>query len=87
MVFDSAGTLLHMYRVAKESSTGNILENIESTAIVAQKNGCGLVVLNAESDILLRSRRDMPLFEFIKKVQNFNRYKLFKRNFYSRDCM
>ncbi|AKB56290.1 MULTISPECIES: HAD family hydrolase [Methanosarcina] len=69
VVFDSAGTLLHMYRVAKESSTGNILENIESTAIVAQKNGCGLVVLNAESDILLRSRRDMPLFEFIKKYR------------------
>lgn len=69
VVFDSAGTLLHMYRVAKESSTGNILENIESTAIVAQKNGCGLVVLNAESDILLHSRRDMPLFEFIKKYR------------------
>jgi Cu+-exporting ATPase len=69
VVFDSAGTLLHMYRVAKEASTGNILENIESTAIVAQKNGCGLVVLNAESDILLRSRRDMPLFEFIKKYR------------------
>ncbi len=37
VVFDSAGTLLHMYRVAKESSTGNLLENIESTAIVAKK--------------------------------------------------
>jgi Cu+-exporting ATPase len=67
VVFDSAGTLLHMYRVAKEVSTGNILENIESTAIVAQKNGCGLVVLNAESSIILRSRKDMPLFEFIRE--------------------
>ena len=67
VVFDSAGTLLQMYRVAKEASTGNILENIESTAIVAQKNGCGLVVLNAESDIILGSRKDMPLFEFIKE--------------------
>jgi len=67
VVFDSAGTLLHMYRVAKEASTGNILENIESTAIVAQKNGCGLVVLNIESDIILGSRKDMPLFEFIKE--------------------
>jgi Cu+-exporting ATPase len=67
VVFDSAGTLLHMYRVAKEVSTGNILENIESTAIVAQKNGCGLVVLNAESDIILSSRKDMPLFEFIRE--------------------
>jgi len=67
VVFDSAGTLLHMYRVAKESSTGNILENIESTAIVAKKNGCGLVALNTEKEIILRSRRDMFLFEFIKE--------------------
>ncbi|AKB30059.1 Soluble P-type ATPase-like phosphatase [Methanosarcina siciliae C2J] len=67
VVFDSAGTLLHMYRVAKEPSTGDILENIESTAIVARKNGCGLVALNTEKEIILSSRRDMFLFEFIKK--------------------
>jgi Cu+-exporting ATPase len=66
VVFDSAGTLLHMYRVAKESSTGHILENIESTAIVAKKNGCGLVALNAEKEVILRSRREMSVFEFIK---------------------
>jgi soluble P-type ATPase len=69
VVFDSAGTLLHMYRVAKEASTGNILENIESTAIVAQKNGCGLVVLNVESDIILHSRRDMLLSDFINEYR------------------
>ncbi|AKB17264.1 MULTISPECIES: HAD family hydrolase [unclassified Methanosarcina] len=67
VVFDSAGTLLHMYRVAKESSTGNILENIESTAIVAKKNGCGLVALNTDNEIILSSRRDMFLFEFIRE--------------------
>jgi soluble P-type ATPase len=67
VVFDSAGTLLHMYRVAKEVITGNILENIESTAIVAQKNGCGLVVLNTANDIILSSRKDMSLFKFIKE--------------------
>jgi len=67
VVFDSAGTLLYMYRVAKEVSTGNILENIESTAIVAQKNGCGLVVLNTANDIILSSRKDMSLFEFIEE--------------------
>lgn len=67
VVFDSAGTLLHMYRVAKEASTGNILENIESTAIVAQKNGCGLVVLNTPNDTILSSKKDMSLFEFMKE--------------------
>jgi soluble P-type ATPase len=69
VVFDSAGTLLHMYRVAKEASTGNILENIESTAIVAQKNGCGLVVLNTGNDKILSSRKEMSLFEFINEYE------------------
>ncbi|MGB9926960.1 MAG: HAD family hydrolase [Methanosarcina sp.] len=69
VVFDSAGTLLHMYRVAKESSTGQILENIESTAIVSKKQGCGLVALNTEKEIILRSNRDMSLFEFIKEYR------------------
>jgi len=69
VVFDSAGTLLRMYRVAKEASTGNIIENIESTAIVAQKNGCGLVVLNTENNIILSSRKDMSIFEFINEYE------------------
>jgi Cu+-exporting ATPase len=65
VVFDSAGTLLRMYRVAKEASTGTLLENIESTAIVSKKNGCGLVALNTEKEVILRSGRNMSLFEFI----------------------
>jgi Cu+-exporting ATPase len=69
VVFDSAGTLLHMYRVAKEANTGNILENIESTAIVAQKKGCGLVVLNTPNNTILSSRKDMSLFEFIREYE------------------
>jgi soluble P-type ATPase len=69
VVFDSAGTLLHMYRVAKEASTGHILENIESTAIVSRKMGCGLVALNTENEIIMCSRRDMPLFDFIREYR------------------
>jgi soluble P-type ATPase len=69
VVFDSAGTLLHMYRVAKEVRTGRILENIESTAIVAKKNGCGLVVLNTENETILHTREDMLLFDFIKSYR------------------
>ncbi len=69
VVFDSAGTLLRMYRVAKEASTGNILENIESTAIVSKKEGCGLVALNTEKEIILHSRRDMSLLEFIDEYR------------------
>jgi Cu+-exporting ATPase len=69
VVFDSAGTLLRMYRVAKEACTGNILENIESTVIVSKKEGCGLVALNTEKEIILHSRRDMSLFEFISEYK------------------
>jgi Cu+-exporting ATPase len=69
VVFDSAGTLLRMYRVAKEASTGILLENIESTAIVSKKNGCGLVALNTEKEVILRSGRNMSLFEFISSYR------------------
>ncbi|MGD9779817.1 MAG: hypothetical protein AB7U21_08300, partial [Methanomethylovorans sp.] len=48
VVFDSAGTLLRMYRVAKETSTGNILENIESIMLVAERPRRALVVMHAE---------------------------------------
>ncbi|WP_406655785.1 HAD family hydrolase [Methanolobus sp. ZRKC2] len=47
VVFDSAGTLLHMYRVAKDGSTGMILENVQSTLLVARKPHRALVVINA----------------------------------------
>lgn len=67
VVFDSAGTLLHMYRVAKDSRTGRILENIESTAIVASKKGCALVVLNTENETILQCREDKLLSEFIEE--------------------
>jgi len=65
VVFDSAGTLLHMYRVAKELRTGQILEHIESTAIVAQKPGRALVVLHAYPEMILRCKPDMTLIKFI----------------------
>ncbi|MDD3041857.1 MAG: HAD family hydrolase [Methanosarcinaceae archaeon] len=67
VVFDSAGTLLHMYRVAKNSKSGRILENIESTALVASKKGCALVVLNTENETILQCREDKFLSEFIEE--------------------
>lgn len=69
VVFDSAGTLLHMYRVAKEATTGRILEKIESTSIVAKKNGCGLVVLNVENEVILNTRKEMFLYEFLREYK------------------
>ncbi|OPY28346.1 MAG: Soluble P-type ATPase-like phosphatase [Methanocella sp. PtaU1.Bin125] len=49
VVFDSAGTLLKVYRVAKDVRKGIILENVASTNIVALKRGCALVALKVDT--------------------------------------
>ncbi|WP_407355055.1 HAD family hydrolase [Methanolobus sp. WCC5] len=67
VVFDSAGTLLHMYRVAKEMRTGHILEDIQSTLLVAEKANRALVVLRTRFEDLRSCDQDMGLYEFIEK--------------------
>lgn len=67
VVFDSAGTLLHMYRVAKEMSTGSILEDIQTTLLVAEKANRALVVLRARFEELMLCDPDMELHEFIDR--------------------
>ncbi|MBN1134535.1 MAG: hypothetical protein JXA38_06440, partial [Methanosarcinaceae archaeon] len=69
VVFDSAGTLLHMYRVAKELSTGILLKDIESTSIVAKKPGRALVVLHAEPETILHCDLRMTLIKFINDYE------------------
>jgi Cu+-exporting ATPase len=49
VVFDSAGTLLNVYRVAKDVRRGRILENVASTNMVVKDRGCALVALRADS--------------------------------------
>ncbi|WP_191985827.1 hypothetical protein [Methanohalophilus profundi] len=56
VVFDSAGTLLHMYRVARDMSNGMMLEDIESTMLVAGRKGRALVVLHADMEMILESQ-------------------------------
>ncbi|WP_340820144.1 HAD family hydrolase [Methanolobus sp. WCC4] len=65
VVFDSAGTLLHMYRVAKEMSTGSIIEDVQTTLLVAQEKYRALVVLRTSLDELGGCEPDMELHEFI----------------------
>ncbi|WP_424357201.1 HAD-IC family P-type ATPase [Methanocella sp. MCL-LM] len=49
VIFDSAGTLLKAYRVAKNVRTGQITENVASTNMVLQHQGCALVAMRADS--------------------------------------
>lgn len=65
VVFDCAGTLLHMYRVAKETATGNILEDIESIMLVAERPGRALVVMHAEPALIERTDPMTELRSFI----------------------
>ncbi|MHC1575736.1 MAG: HAD family hydrolase [Methanosarcinaceae archaeon] len=67
VVFDSAGTLLHMYRVAKEADSGQIIENIESTFLVAKQRGRALVVLHTDNGTILSADPDMSVIDFIDK--------------------
>ncbi len=67
VVFDSAGTLLRMYRVAKNVHTGAILSEVVSTELVGKKPYCALLVMQIDSNKLVRCPPDMLVSEFIKK--------------------
>ncbi len=67
VVFDSAGTLLHMYRVAKDMSTGYILEDIQSTLLVAEKANRALVILRARLEDFGICEKGMILHDFIDR--------------------
>lgn len=65
VIFDSAGTLLHMYRVAKDINTGRMLEEIESTALVAKKPHQALVILHIDPKTILEQDPGISLIKFI----------------------
>lgn len=48
IVFDSAGTLMEMYRVAKDIKTGELLYDVISTNIVKSCPVCALVAIHIE---------------------------------------
>lgn len=67
VIFDSAGTLLNVYRVAKDVRKGTIVENVASTNIVLHHQGCALVALRADSaDFLGRADPSMTISAFIE---------------------
>jgi soluble P-type ATPase len=49
VVFDSAGTLLKVYRVAWDVTEKMLIENVVSTNMVTKGRGCALIALQAES--------------------------------------
>lgn len=65
VVFDSAGTLLHMSRVAKHIPTGEYITNIPTTNIVAQETHYGLVILHTQPDKIIISQSDKSINDFL----------------------
>lgn len=49
IVFDSAGTLLKAYRVARDVNYGKIIENVVSTNMITKGRGCAMIALRADS--------------------------------------
>ena len=66
VVFDSAGTLLRMYRVAKNVNTGAILNEVISTELVGKKPYCALLVMQIDSNRLEKCPPDMLVSDFIR---------------------
>jgi len=67
VVFDSAGTLLRMYRVAKNVNTGAVLNDVVSTELVGKKPYCALLVMQIDSNKLMKCPPDMLISDFIGK--------------------
>ncbi|MCQ6961769.1 potassium ABC transporter ATPase [Methanolobus chelungpuianus] len=66
VVFDSAGTLLRMYRVAREAATGMILDDIQTTLLVALKPRRALVVMNGDLESIIFSCPPMTFHQFLE---------------------
>jgi soluble P-type ATPase len=69
VVFDSAGTLLRMYRVAKNIDTGAILNDIVSTELVGKKPDCALLVMQIDSNKIVKCPPDILISDFIVKYK------------------
>lgn len=61
VVMDVAGTILRMYRVAKDIERGVILENVVTWELIMRKKGRALVVPQMDPDLVLSCRPDDTL--------------------------
>ncbi|MCZ7393417.1 MAG: HAD-IC family P-type ATPase [Candidatus Methanoperedens sp.] len=69
VVFDSAGTLLRMYRVAKNIKTKEYLDEVVSTEFVGKKPYCAILVMQVDSNKLVSCPPQMLISDFIKKYK------------------
>ncbi len=65
VVFDSAGTLLHTLRVAKDIPRNKIVEGIETTTLTCSEKGRSLILLYINSKKFIEAPPDMLLSEYL----------------------
>jgi Cu+-exporting ATPase len=67
VVFDSAGTLLNTYRVAKDICNRKLLPGIETTTLTYNSHVRVLVVLPVHSQDIISTESDMLLGQYLEK--------------------
>ncbi len=68
IVFDSAGTLLKVYRVAWDIEQKRLIENVVSTNMITKGRGCALIALQADSaDFLKTADANIRISDFIER--------------------
>ncbi len=65
VVFDSAGTLLRTYRVVKNIPAGELLPDVETTAITAASDSRALLVLNVRSRDVMKGPPGLLLSDYL----------------------
>ena len=61
IVLDAAGTMLRMYRVAKDLSSGLLIKNVVTWELIMEKSGRALVVPQLDPNLLVMYPPDEPL--------------------------
>lgn len=67
VVFDSAGTLLHMYRAAKEIKSSTLSYDIVTTELALKNPNYGIIVLHIEPGILLQTDPNQRIYQKIDR--------------------
>jgi Cu+-exporting ATPase len=67
VVFDSAGTLLHTFRMAKDVKSGELFPDIETTMLTFAEHERVLCVIHAHSREIMAASPDQLLSSFLKE--------------------
>ncbi len=67
MVFDSAGTILRTYRVAKDIRRGILLKDVLTSDLVMEKCGRALIIPQFDTELIVSSSPDTPIRSILDK--------------------